>query len=296
MPDSNTISALVETLPPTDAELKTPTPEGEPPRESKFTGPALAVAEALCKKVLDAGPDGLDELLGMVHDPVVPAYTNFKPEYLVHCLTLFVGHPGQEKERDLLSQAMVRHLQNKEASPYRQAFLIRELQWIGDASAALVLAGFLTREPLAQAAVTTLVSIGEGAAPHIRAKLPGTQGRVRLILIQALGQLRDAEARDLFRTALKDQEPEVRMAAAWGLARLGDDGSMQAILKAADGALGWERMRQTSSALLLAEHLSSRGKKDQATAIYIHLRDTRLEPEERHIQDAARRALGVLVV
>jgi len=295
MPDANHIAALVETLPPTDAELKTPTPKGETPREGKFTGPAPDVADQLCRNILDTGPDGLNALLDMVRDPAEPAYASYKPEYLVHCLTLFAGRPGLEKERRMLAPAMLRRVQNEDASLYLRLFLIRELQWIGDASAVPVLAGLLTNEELADAAAATVVSIGTDAAPHIRRQLPDAKGRVRLVLLQALGQLRDPEARDLLRAALKDEEPEVRIAAAWGLARLGDDGSIQAILRAADGAKGWERMRQTGSALLLAEQLSAHGNKDQATAIYIHLRDTRTEPHEAHIRDAARRALGVRV-
>jgi hypothetical protein len=94
------------------------------------------------------------------------------------------------------------------------------------------------------------------------------------------------------RAALKDTDREIRLAAAMGLAKIGDTGAPDLLLKAADGSQGWERIEMTKFCLVLAENLAAAGRKSDAAKIYTHLRDTRKDPTEKYICEAAERGLA----
>jgi hypothetical protein len=111
-------------------------------------------------------------------------------------------------------------------------------------------------------------------------------------MIQALGVLRDAGSVEALRKAAGDEDRDTRLAALWGLANIGDAGSADLALKAADAAAGWERIEATNACLLLAENLQAAGKKAEAAKIGKHLRDKRADPEEAHVREAAERLLG----
>jgi thioredoxin-like negative regulator of GroEL len=125
--------------------------------------------------------------------------------------------------------------------------------------------------------------IRDGAAAEFRKALPALKGPPRLTALQALGALRDVEALDAFRQAVA--EPETRLVAAWALANIGDAGSVDLVLKAAD--VETERAKGASSCLLLAERLLAAGKKEEAHKIYRHLETTRTDPSEAYLRQVA---------
>ena len=55
---------------------------------------------------------------------------------------------------------------------------------------------------------------------------------------------------------------------------------------------GWERIQAGKHCLVLAEKLTASGKKVEAAKIYTHLRDTRTDPSEKYIREAAERGLA----
>ena len=75
--------------------------------------------------------------------------------------------------------------------------------------------------------------------------------------------------------------------AARALADMADTGAVVPLLKAADTSIGFERIKQTGACLQLAENLLALGRKKEATRIYRQLRDTRKDPAESHIREAA---------
>jgi len=105
--------------------------------------------------------------------------------------------------------------------------------------------------------------------------------------------LQDADSAPALKKALGEPDRDVRRTAAWALANLGEASATDALLQSADRAEGWERKEATRNCLLLAERLTAIGKQSQATRIYAHLRETRQDPDERHIRETVERALGV---
>jgi HEAT repeat protein len=298
------IAELVEKLPPTDKEIealkaaeKAQQDPAKPVKEigaSKFTGPVPKVADELCEQVLAGGRASVVELIGLVRDPADADFKNYKPEYLLHCLTTFVARPGQEAQRKMFISALVSQVEGAKVSPAVKGTLVRELQWIGGEDAVKALSNLLADEALCDSAASALVAIGNGAGAALRQALPKAQGRCRLVIVQSLGAVRDAKAADALRGSLGDADRDVRLAAAWSLARIGDAQSVDLLLKAADASQGFERIKATQACLLLAENLVGAGQKKAATAIYTHLRDTRTDPKEAYVREGATQALTAL--
>ena len=94
------------------------------------------------------------------------------------------------------------------------------------------------------------------------------------------------------KACLADENREIRLAAGWALARLGDAGSVDALIKAAGADQGWERIQATKHCLVLAEKLQAAGNKDLSAKIYAYLRDSRKDPSEKYVRDAAEKALA----
>jgi|YelNatPaOPRAMG01_1025707.scaffolds.fasta_scaffold09413_5 HEAT repeat protein len=302
------LTELVEKLPPTDRELEaakatekaaqegaTPPPPAKAPVPSKFTGPDPAQADALCEQVLAGGRARLMELIELVRDPADPSFNNYKPEYLLHCLSTYVARPGKETQRRLLIDALVAGLTEGNRPTAVRAMLLRELQWIGDDRAVAAVGKFLTDESLCAEAAAALLAIKpEGAAREFRRALPQATGRCRLVVVQSLAQAADPQAASILTEALSDSDREVRLAAAWGLARLGQASAVEALLKAADVEPSYERIKATQACLLLAERLAGNGNRQAATRIYRHLRDTRTDPTEQYVRQVAEKALASL--
>src|SRR5690606_27119831 len=109
-------------------------------------------------------------------------------------------------------------------------------------------------EDVTDAAATALAAIGgERAASQLRQAIGRARGKVRLNLIDALAALADSKSAPTFRDALQDEDREVRIAAAAGLAKLGLPDTVEPLLKAADAAQGWERTQADKACLVLAE-------------------------------------------
>lgn len=299
---------VVEKLPPTDREIEIaraaekaaqdPAARPPPPKEpgpSKFTGPDPAVAEELCERVLAGGQARLAELIGLLRDPADPSFKNYKPEYLLHCLSVHVARPGKETQRRWLVDALVEALTGGNRPPTVRAILVRELQWVGDARAVKALGSLLTDETVCSEAASALLAINpQAAAEQFRQALPRAKGRCRLVVVQGLAQAAQPQDASALTEALADPDREVRLAAAWGLARLGQASAVESLLKAADVEPGYERIKATQACLLLAERLVANGHRQAAARVYRHLQETRTDPKEQYVREAARQALTAL--
>jgi hypothetical protein len=102
--------------------------------------------------------------------------------------------------------------------------------------------------------------------------------------------LRDVEAAVALRDAARIDDHDVRMAALWALANIGQAADVNLLISASN-ASGFERTQVINACLLLAEKLLAAGQKQPAMQIYKHLRDTRDE-SETYIRQAAERGLA----
>ena len=241
---------------------------------------------------------GRHSLVGLIDLLVEPGKGNdIKPHYALHVLAVHVcklASPGAEPADDKPRAAFARTVAAQMAAKPKgvQRYLIRQLQVAGGKEVVPALGKALLDPDLCEPAAQALLAIRDGAAEALRAALPTVKAKSRRTILQGLAVLGDRKTVGAFRKALGDPDRDVRIAAALGLANAADAASADALLKAADGQQGWERIQHTKACLVLADNLLAAGDNAAAGRIYAHLRDTRAKPSEAYIRQAAERALA----
>lgn len=235
---------------------------------------------------------GRDNIIGVIDMLVEPGKgDDVKAHYALHCMALHVCKLDNNRPRRRFSRTLASQIGGDRPKEV-QKYLVRELQIAGGREVVEALGKLLVDEELCEPAAQALAAIGDGAAEQLRSALPRARGKCRLNIVQNLGVVRDARSVGALKRLVGDEDVEVRIVASWGLANIGDAGSADLLLKVADKSDGWERIQATKDCLLLAEKLIAAGKKSEAVKIYRHLRDTRTEPAERYVVDAAKIGLA----
>lgn len=266
----------------------------EPGKSAKFTGPDPAAAETIYREILAGGAAAIRELISAVSDPTAGGSVDFRAEYVLHGIAVFVGRPDQAENRRVFEGALIEELGASDRSPWMRALLIRELQFAGTQRAAPAIAKYLLDPELGDPAAMALSALGgDSSAAELRKALPTSSGKRRAAIVQALGYLKDKESAPLLREALGDAERDVRTGAAWALANMGDRESARPLLRLAAGAEErWERILAAKACLLLAERLRDAGNKDAAVRIYERLRDSKRGSDEEYLVQAAEQGLA----
>ena len=255
----------------------------------KLTGPLWDDAEKIYDKILKGGRDSIIGVIDMLAE--IDDGKDYKARYVLHAIAAYVCRPGKEKHRTAVIEAVASQIGTDRPKAI-QRFLVRQLQVCGDGRATAALGKQLLDKDLYETAAAALVAIGKGAAEQLRKALPKAKGKCRAAIVQSLGAVGDAKSVDALKHAAGEDDAFVRMAAVWALANIGDAGSAGVLIKAADAKMGsWERIRAVKACLLLAEKLQAAGNKAEAAKIYKHLRDTRTDPSESYIREAAEKAL-----
>jgi HEAT repeat protein len=237
---------------------------------------------------------GQENVLGLIDMLVEPgAADDSKAHYALHCLGNYYLQIKDEPGRRQFSETLAAELGSGRPTGV-QAYLCQELRWAGHNESVPALGKLLTDEQLSAPAAMALVAIRDGAAEPLRAALPAVKGKCKLNVVQALGALGDRPSAAALRPLLADEDREIRLAAGWGLAHMGDADSVDALIKAAGAEPGWERIQATKHCLVLAEKLAAAGKKDQAAKIYNYLQDSRKEASEKYVREAATKALTAI--
>ena len=257
-------------------------------KRGTFTGPSWEEATPMLDGLVAAGRDGLVAVVAMLKD--VDDGSDYKARYALHALAQYVGRPGKEAARKTFVDALASQLAG-DRSKGVQGYVARQLQVIGTKDAAPALGKLLGDAELCESAAQALLAIRDGAAAEFRKALPDLKGGPRLTVLQALGALADAESGEAMKAALADADAEIRLAGAWGLARIAAADAVDAVFKLSTGAAGWERIKATSYSLLLAERLLAAGKKSEAAKMYRLLKESRTEKSEAYVLEAATEGL-----
>lgn len=247
--------------------------------------------DSVISQINEGGRESLLALIDMLVEP--GQGDDVKPHYALHCLAVKMCRPDEEKSRQVFTRTLAAQLGGDRPKAV-QKYLIQQLQVAGDKESVPALGKMLQDEELYEPAAQVLAAIGDGAAGQFRDALPKVEGKMRLTIIQNLAVLRDTKSVDALKKTLGDEDRETRLAAGWGLANMGDAGSVDLLLKAAEAEATYERIKAAKACLLLAERLSEAGKKELTEKIYTHLRDSRSGPDEVYIRAAAEKGLAEL--
>lgn len=245
---------------------------------------AMDAAVAMLIKGGRAAFDGLVAML-VDRDPTV----DFKARHALHAIIHQLWTAKDDATRAVLTSAMAAPLGSDKPKEI-QAFLLAQIQLAGGKESVAQIGKVLLDAELCDPACAALLAIRDGAAMPLREALPKATGRVKVAIVQALGVLKDAASAAALREITKDEDRDMRIAACWGLASMGDAASIDLLIKAT-ASEGWERIKSVNNCLILAEKLVAAGKKVEAAKLYRHLHDSLTEAKEAYIRDTALRGL-----
>ena len=234
---------------------------------------------------------GRDSIIGLIDMLVEPGKgDDVKPRYALHCLAVYVCKLQDKNLQRAFARTLASQLGGDQPKAV-QGYIIRQLQVAGGKEVAPALGKALCDEELCEYAAQAIAAINDGAAEQLRAALPKATGKCRLNIVQNLGVVRDTKAVSVLKQAAGDTDRNIRLAAIWALANIGDAGSVDVLIKAADTQDAYERIKTTQACLLLAEKLVAANYKSEAARIYTYLRNSRTDPSESYVRDAADSAL-----
>lgn len=281
MPASEQLKALVQQIP-------------DPDKNGTYVNLDKEKIEQIEKVALRLHEGGRGSVLGLIDMLAEPgAGDDVRAHFALHLLAVRVTGLGDDKARSEFARAVASQVASTRPKAVRK-YLIEQLQVAGGKEVVETLGKALLDPELCDPAARALAAIRDGAADQLLTALPKVRGRSRLSVIKKLAVLKAEKAGDAFRQALGDGDPDIRIAAAWGIARIAAGSATDALLKSADAHQGWERINQTDACLDLADNLVAAGKKDAAAGIYAHLQRARTDPSERHIREAAERGLDAI--
>jgi HEAT repeat protein len=270
-----------------------PVPPAIAPLLDAIQAQDAAAAEKLARDLVKLGPQGIADLCGLVVAP--GKIDDSKARFALHGLAMHTARPGAETERMMVCEAFRKVLAGPAPAAVK-GFFLRQLRLMGCPKAVPAISEFLLNEELSEYAAQALVSIGgEEATAALRQALPKATGKCRLTLIQDLGVVRDAKAAPDLLKAAADPDREIRLAALFSLANIGDAAAADTLMKATDVEGLYEKSKATDAVLLLARRLGEAGKKKEAEAIYRTLWQTRADPRDRHVRCAALRGLATVL-
>jgi len=275
---SSTLAELINRLP-------------DPDEQGLLSSIDKETVDGVVSEINEGGQKSISGLVDMIVEP--GGGDDVKPRYALHCLAVQMCKPDEEKSRRVFTETLAMQLGGDKPKAV-QTYLIQQLQVAGGKEVVPALGKMLSDEELYEPAAQALVAIGDGAAEQLRNTLSKVKGKMKLTIIQNLGVVRDSESVEALKKALGNNDREIRLAAGWALANIGDAGSADLLLKAADVEGVYERFTAAKACLLLAERLLDADKKDQAEKIYTHLRDTRSGPDEAYIRAAAEKGLAAV--
>lgn len=210
--------------------------------------------------------------------------------HALHAMVISVGGDKKSAERQAVAKALADTLASEQPKE-NHAFVVRQLQLIGDEKHVAALGKLLLDEDLAETAAQALLAIKTDAADQFRAALPKAGAKQRPLLAQSLGILKDKASAEPLRKFLDDDNRDTRLTAAWALASLPDAASSERLLKMAEAAKGYERGNLTDSCFRLAQNLVAANDKAAARQIYTRLHESRTDAAERYVKDAAAKGL-----
>ncbi len=210
-----------------------------------------------------------------------------KARYILSGLATYANRPGAGTEREMVARALAKALR-RSSDKEVQAFLIRQLQRIGGDESVAPLARRLMDDTLCEPATQALLAVrAPGAETALLKALPRVEEANRVTVINALGAVRskDAVKRLLKYTSSKDAD--VRHAALFALANIGDPAATPVLAQAAETTSAYDRAKATSFYLLFAARLGEEGETQQCEAICRYLFNTRTDPLEKNVRCAA---------
>lgn len=238
-----------------------------------------AALQANMEAMAALGDEGITGMAAMLSAP--GKGDNTAIEYALAGYTFYVTQAGKEKECAIAAAAYGKALQQV-ADKENKAFILTQLQQVGDNGAVGIVQPYLLDERLCDPAARALVKINTPAAKQaLLEALPKVNGRNKQILAQAIGDAQVTEATPALVALITQGDPMLAKTAMYALSQLASSASAEAAAKA---GYKYDVTNATSSYLLSALHMAEKGQSAEATAI---AKKILKDAKEVHVRTAA---------
>jgi HEAT repeat protein len=246
-------------------------------------------AQLIYSELADLGEEGLKAVCAMLEPTMSGQDTPVR--YGLNGLCHYVCQPGKEMERTMVNRVLAEVLKTTQDKDI-QAFLISQIQIVGQENSVKILAPYLKDEKLCDPAVRALLTIGTSQAEKALLKALGNATDKTLpFLVQALGEMKSRAATKKLIQIADNKEGTLRSLALWALANTGDPRSRKTLSSLPVISTPQERQEAPILMLLYAERLAEDGHTRQAVDLSRDLIRTRTASDENQIPCSA---LGLL--
>ena len=180
-----------------------------------------------------AGEEAVFTLINMINAP--GKGSNAKVDYALSGLSHFVMAKGQENARQVVAKAYIQALDKVEERETK-AFIIRQLQIVGQDDAVEALSAYLGNPELSGPAARALAAIGtESAGQALKAGLMRRMGtaETQKDILEAIADAQVAGTEDLVKTYINNDDAATRKVARYALSRVGSAASLSVLADAA---------------------------------------------------------------
>lgn len=210
------------------------------------------------QEISNMGEDGYATMISGMADQ--GKGNNALLEYAVGGFSAYASKTGRENAKKMSISAYCKAL-TKLSDVKNKAFIISQLELVGDDSAISCLQGFLSDSQLSDPAARALVKINSPASKSaLLTGLAKATGQSQLAIVNALGDSRSKDAAEAINKLAGSDQPELKKVALYALANIADPSSEKIMTAAAEkSGFQYENTNATASALLYAENLLKDG-------------------------------------
>jgi HEAT repeat protein len=252
--------------------------------EGGANAPGTPETRKVIEQIVAEGPEAVKVIVGLLKPDAEGG--DAKARLALHNVALAVA-AKDDAQRKAFAETMAAML-IKDRPADVQGFIIRQIQLCGGEEVVKALGERVLDADLGEPACAALVAIKVGAAAQFSPALEKANPRQRLVILQSLATLGDASAAPAFRAALASDDRDVRLTAAWGLARLGaadDAATLVALARREEGAA---KAKAIDACFILVEQLGKSSKAAERSRLLTELRSV---GEGTHVADTADRLL-----
>lgn len=188
--------------------------------------------------IQDLSNGGETTVLSLVKKINAPGQgSNVAVDYALSGLTHYVSAKGKESERLTVANAYLKALDlvNERET---KAFIIRQLQRIGQDESVDKLGSYLTDESLAGPAASALAAIGseKAGAVLLSALKTASNTKNKQEIVLAIGEAKITESEDVLQTLLGSGDTDLEKDVLYALSRVGTSASLKSLAEAAEKA------------------------------------------------------------
>ncbi|MCB9208605.1 MAG: DUF1080 domain-containing protein [Ignavibacteriales bacterium] len=182
--------------------------------------------------LIELGPEAFQKITNQLTPPAIGDDTSIR--FALNSLSRYVSQFNKINEREFVEENLLFALKNHKNVEVK-TFLLNQLNLIGTDKSINEIEEYLVDEELCEPAVQTLLSINEkSAASEFLKVLPVANGKTKITLVRALGNLKCENAVEQITPLVNSNDKFMKKTALAALANIGSPNSFETLLDAAE--------------------------------------------------------------